>query len=215
MHLQFNLKPFSSSEHACKDFRCNLAAFCIHPNLVCDGVNHCADGSDEAIGTLCQSQDPTRFLGMDLTWLVLIGVSGLLVVCACMVGFAICLCRRGSRTQGQHGNNIQREFYFQDIHENIAIKNKNVSFSPFSPSRDQRIVEAYAWLVTTRQPLVTPDVYTVGKLSSPCGTNLRVHAINHDDHSSSHLLSDKMRPVGTDLSSSTTTTTTQKDEWFV
>lgn len=96
-----------SSEHACKDFRCTLAAFCIHPNLVCDGVNHCADGSDEAIGALCKSQDPTRFLGLDLTWFVLIAVSGLLVVCACIVGIAICVCRRGTRTQ--HGNNMQRK----------------------------------------------------------------------------------------------------------
>lgn len=196
-----------------------MAAFCIHPNLVCDGVNHCADGSDEAIGSLCQSQDPTRFLGLDLTWFVLIAVSGLLVFCACIVGIAICVCRRGSRTQ--HGNNVQRKSSHHSfpIHSQSSLKHNSLSLLSTSCSRHEWLVEAPARLLATRQPLVTPpDEYTVGKLSSPCGTNIRVHphAINHDDHSSSHLLSDKMRPVGTDLSSSTTTTTTtQKDEWFV
>lgn len=43
-------------EHACKDFRCNTREFCIHPDLVCDGVNHCGDGSDEVTSTICQSE---------------------------------------------------------------------------------------------------------------------------------------------------------------
>lgn len=84
---------------------------------MCDGVNHCADGSDEASVNLCQSkyyqlivenliifylifslaQETNTLLGLELTWFVLVAVSSILVICACMVGFAICLCRRSTR----------------------------------------------------------------------------------------------------------------------
>lgn len=47
---------FIVTEHSCKDFRCNLREFCIDTDLVCDGVNHCADGSDEISNTMCQSK---------------------------------------------------------------------------------------------------------------------------------------------------------------
>uniref|UniRef100_A0A1B0CL85 Putative conserved plasma membrane protein n=1 Tax=Lutzomyia longipalpis TaxID=7200 RepID=A0A1B0CL85_LUTLO len=92
-------------KHSCKDFRCTLREFCIHPDLVCDGVNNCADGSDEAVGTLCPISDPYTILGLELTWIVLVAVSGLLVICACCVGLAICLCRRNTRpVVNQFGN---------------------------------------------------------------------------------------------------------------
>ncbi|CAD6208556.1 GSCOCG00012737001-RA-CDS, partial [Cotesia congregata] len=42
--------------HACKDFRCSLNEFCIDEDLVCDSVNHCGDGSDEAPSALCTGQ---------------------------------------------------------------------------------------------------------------------------------------------------------------
>lgn len=45
---------FYIEEHTCKDFRCSTKEFCISPDLLCDNVNHCEDGSDEAIGTLCE-----------------------------------------------------------------------------------------------------------------------------------------------------------------
>lgn len=45
---------FSREEHTCKDFRCSTKEFCISPDLLCDNVNHCEDGSDEAIGSLCE-----------------------------------------------------------------------------------------------------------------------------------------------------------------
>ncbi|KAJ6645592.1 hypothetical protein Bhyg_00799, partial [Pseudolycoriella hygida] len=81
-------------KHACKDFRCNSREFCIHPDLVCDGVNHCGDGSDEIASTICQNEDSNKLLGMELTWFVLLAVSSLLVISACLVGICICVCRR-------------------------------------------------------------------------------------------------------------------------
>lgn len=35
-------------KHECKDFRCYQKEFCVHPQLLCDGISHCADGSDES-----------------------------------------------------------------------------------------------------------------------------------------------------------------------
>lgn len=46
----------SNLEHDCKDFRCQLKEFCIHPDLICDGVNHCGDASDENVSAMCQSE---------------------------------------------------------------------------------------------------------------------------------------------------------------
>ncbi|XP_053688430.1 uncharacterized protein LOC128737751 [Sabethes cyaneus] len=82
----------------CADFRCTQPEFCIHQDLLCDGVNHCADGSDEAVGSLCPA--PNEYIktifGVDLTWIILIGVSSL-VVCGCIIGVTICVYLRNSR----------------------------------------------------------------------------------------------------------------------
>lgn len=47
-------------------------------------------------------QDTNTLLGLELTWFVLVAVSSLLVVCACIVGIAICLCRRSTRHTGNN-----------------------------------------------------------------------------------------------------------------
>lgn len=43
-------------EHACKDFRCAQKEYCISPDLLCDQVNHCSDGSDEGVAANCKSK---------------------------------------------------------------------------------------------------------------------------------------------------------------
>lgn len=106
--------PLNFAEHACSTFRCTSKDVCIDPDLVCDGVNHCGDNSDEAT---CQSKifayfakvvfaanhysfvcftdnASIRVFGLELTWFVLLAVCTLLIISACIVGIAICVCRR-------------------------------------------------------------------------------------------------------------------------
>lgn len=106
--------PLNFAEHACSTFRCTSKDVCIDPDLVCDGVNHCGDNSDEAT---CQSKIFAYFakvvfaanhysfvcftdnasitvFGLELTWFVLLAVCTLLIISACIVGIAICVCRR-------------------------------------------------------------------------------------------------------------------------
>lgn len=64
---------------------------------MCDGINHCADGSDESVGTLCQGQDKNSLLGLELRWLVIAATSGVLILCSCTVALAIGLCRKRTR----------------------------------------------------------------------------------------------------------------------
>lgn len=49
-------------EHGCKDFRCRDREFCISADLICDGVDHCDDGSDETSSNLCQSKSVFIFI---------------------------------------------------------------------------------------------------------------------------------------------------------
>ncbi|KAL9908969.1 low-density lipoprotein receptor domain containing lost and found isoform 1-T6 [Glossina fuscipes fuscipes] len=80
--------------HTCKDFTCSTNGFCIHPDLLCDGINHCSDNSDESVHNLCQNETTNTVFGMDVTWFVLIVVSLLLILSAIIVGISICVCRR-------------------------------------------------------------------------------------------------------------------------
>ena len=48
------------TKYACHDFKCHANGFCIHPDLLCDGVNHCPDGSDESDGAAKQGSERER-----------------------------------------------------------------------------------------------------------------------------------------------------------
>lgn len=74
---------------------------------MCDGINHCADGSDETAGTLCQSQDKNTFLGFEMSWVVLIASCSSLVICSIIIGVTICICRRQPRFRIRTPNALQ------------------------------------------------------------------------------------------------------------
>ncbi|KAH8286856.1 hypothetical protein KR018_002902 [Drosophila ironensis] len=102
-------KLISLTEHTCKDFTCATREFCIHPDLLCDGVNHCGDNSDESVQNQCQSETSSTVFGMDITWFVLIVVGVLLVLSALIVSVAICVCRRQDENAANQNTALQRK----------------------------------------------------------------------------------------------------------
>lgn len=123
---------FFLSEHACTEFRCNLREFCIATDLVCDGTNHCADGSDESSSTICRgelilpyiTEFPSRYtprgnrldipdtanrtiMGLEFTWVVVVVITTVLILLVSIVAISICLCRRGVNSRA--ANNVQQQ----------------------------------------------------------------------------------------------------------
>lgn len=52
----FQITAIKDPKHACRDFRCQSNGYCISPELLCDGINHCGDNSDESANAKCQSE---------------------------------------------------------------------------------------------------------------------------------------------------------------
>ncbi|XP_060516746.1 uncharacterized protein LOC132696131 isoform X2 [Cylas formicarius] len=94
-------------KHACTEFRCTLREFCISTDLVCDEVNHCADGSDESSNNLCQNNEKRTILGLAVTWFVVVVISTVLVFLVLIVAVSICICRRGWNSRS--GNVVQQQ----------------------------------------------------------------------------------------------------------
>ncbi|XP_012251301.2 uncharacterized protein LOC105683342 isoform X2 [Athalia rosae] len=93
-------------KHTCKDFKCNSREFCIDTDLVCDGVNHCGDGSDEATSTLCTNTEASTIFGMERTWFAVAIVSTLISLAGIVAGMFMCLCKRRTLTPGHvHSTN--------------------------------------------------------------------------------------------------------------
>ncbi|XP_039966115.1 uncharacterized protein LOC120778394 [Bactrocera tryoni] len=91
-------------KHTCNDFTCAAREFCISPDLLCDGINHCGDNSDESV---CQSETAATVFGVDMTWFVLIVVGIVLVLSAVIVGISICVCRRQEESNLNQNTAIQ------------------------------------------------------------------------------------------------------------
>ncbi|XP_043492652.1 uncharacterized protein LOC122518047 isoform X1 [Polistes fuscatus] len=85
-------------KHTCKDFRCTQNEFCIETDLLCDGVNHCGDGSDEATSTLCANSEASTILGMQTTWFAAAFVFLLLSMTGLITAAVFCFCRQRAST---------------------------------------------------------------------------------------------------------------------
>ncbi|KAG7199610.1 hypothetical protein KM043_014213 [Ampulex compressa] len=85
-------------KHTCKDFRCTQNEFCIETDLLCDGVNHCGDGSDEATSTLCANSEASTILGMQTTWFAVALVFVILSMAGLVTAAVLCFCRQRAST---------------------------------------------------------------------------------------------------------------------
>ncbi|XP_029659615.1 uncharacterized protein LOC115233379 isoform X2 [Formica exsecta] len=81
-------------KHTCKDFRCTQNEFCIEMDLLCDGVNHCGDGSDEATSTLCANSEASTILGMQTTWFAIALVFLILSMGGLVMAAVLCFCKQ-------------------------------------------------------------------------------------------------------------------------
>ncbi|XP_065573491.1 uncharacterized protein LOC136035554 isoform X2 [Artemia franciscana] len=97
--FQLTITAFKDkADHLCKenDFKCSKRDFCISKDLLCDGVNHCGDNSDEY--TMYCTDGDFSFIKLDQTVLIVIGATAGGVAVALGISVAICLCRRRPRT---------------------------------------------------------------------------------------------------------------------
>lgn len=90
------------TELVCRDFRCAQKDFCISTDLLCDGVNHCGDNTDETTTSLCADQDlHSKIFGLNIpVFGAVAGSVGAVLLCAIIAGIVICCCRR-KRTTNQ------------------------------------------------------------------------------------------------------------------
>ncbi|CRK87183.1 CLUMA_CG000991, isoform A [Clunio marinus] len=184
-------------KHECRDFKCVANGFCIHPELLCDSVNHCSDGSDESVNAKCQNPTENQIFGMELTWIVLITMCSMLIIFAFLVGITICICRRNAVNNGANQNNNQNtngNVYQTNINATNGSKHSTLP-------RDQ----------TTRLPsekMMMGENGINGNHTIPRNFNLCLETTSIDG-ASPNLKS----LMGQDLLPQTNPTT--KDEWFV
>ncbi|KAI9550054.1 hypothetical protein GHT06_001666 [Daphnia sinensis] len=84
------------TELVCRDFRCAQKDFCISTDLLCDGVNHCGDNTDETTTSLCaDSEQHFKILGLNLpVFGAVAGSIGVVIICAVTAITVVCCCRR-------------------------------------------------------------------------------------------------------------------------
>ncbi|XP_076279943.1 uncharacterized protein LOC143208896 isoform X1 [Lasioglossum baleicum] len=132
-------------KHTCKDFRCTEKEFCIEKDLLCDGVNHCGDGSDEAISKLCANSEASTILGMQPTWFAVALVLLIMIVAAMVTAMVLCFWRQRVVTP-RHPHNAHN-----------AQTHPPVSF-PWIRSSSRRYVLIQHEVSPTPTPMPTPTV---------------------------------------------------------
>ncbi|XP_033221196.1 uncharacterized protein LOC117175595 [Belonocnema kinseyi] len=99
------ISAIKDPKHACKDFRCTTKEFCIDTDLVCDGIRHCEDGSDEAASTLCANPEASTILGMEKTLFAVAMVFIVLSMVGIVAAGVLCFCRQRTATTPRHLHN--------------------------------------------------------------------------------------------------------------
>ncbi|XP_072936423.1 uncharacterized protein loaf isoform X2 [Epargyreus clarus] len=85
-------------KHGCKEFRCKQREFCVSADLMCDGVDHCADGSDEDTAMLCPENGGG---GANGAWVAVAAGAGALVALAGLIAIC-CYCRKRAPQRRTH-----------------------------------------------------------------------------------------------------------------
>ncbi|EEB15879.1 hypothetical protein Phum_PHUM394370 [Pediculus humanus corporis] len=129
-------------KHECRDFRCHQKEFCIHPELLCDGISHCADGSDES-SPKCSKNDSGYILGISLPIFVVVSISFLLILTALGVIAGIIFCRnrpsmqQSTPSHSQHPRKRFPPFFFSFLRITLySLMFRHFSFSPGKPDRN-------------------------------------------------------------------------------
>ncbi|GJQ67185.1 hypothetical protein Trydic_g8095 [Trypoxylus dichotomus] len=133
-------------KHACTEFRCTMMEFCIATDLVCDGINHCADGSDETSSNLCHNNDSGTILGLEMTWFVVLVVSILLILLVCIVAVSICLCRRGINNSRTSNSVPQQNYSLQQMY------GSNGAMMPQKQQETGATLRAHSGSASARRP---------------------------------------------------------------
>ncbi|XP_012344568.1 uncharacterized protein LOC100863535 isoform X2 [Apis florea] len=196
-------------KHTCKDFRCTQNEFCIERDLLCDGVNHCGDESDEATSTLCANSEASTILGMQTIWFVIGLVFLILSVAGLVTAAVLCFCRQRAATP-RHPHNAHNA----QTHPPVSFPYVRIERGKRRAADGHDHVEVGGRAGITGDLRLGPriggnrchDPAAAGKLAAPCGPQARAQR-----GPGPPLLPGKVRSHGSDSDISSS----QKDEWFV
>ncbi|XP_022180063.1 uncharacterized protein LOC111040449, partial [Myzus persicae] len=91
------ITAFKDPFHNCREFKCQTMSQCISNDLVCDNINHCPDGTDEATTPTCQGASSLTLLGINITILVVASLVVVSILGVCVIVLTVyCICYRTS-----------------------------------------------------------------------------------------------------------------------
>ncbi|CAO1395027.1 unnamed protein product [Diamesa serratosioi] len=83
----------------------SMKAFCISPDLLCDNINHCEDGSDESpLTAKCPAPIDDKIFGLTTEWIFVAIISVVLLILGCVLSIAICWCRQTANNPAANTN---------------------------------------------------------------------------------------------------------------
>ncbi|XP_057326056.1 uncharacterized protein LOC130668065 [Microplitis mediator] len=198
-------------KHTCKDFRCSMNEFCIDEDLVCDGVNHCGDESDEAPSALCTDTKTATILGIEKTWFAAVLVIVIIILLCIISGATFYYCRKRTDVPRHLHNTLTvrahtpvnfpyvrikrgKQWSAGEYDGNKGADKNSRSHDQLQPCRNGNRING------------CNDSTTVGKLATPCRPHARAQR-----SSGSSLLPGKVKIHGSDSDISSS----QREEWFV